>query len=336
LEKNYLKGKKSMKKLFVLFSVFCLIVGLSAHCMAVENLTIKGDVRVEYDNWLSTDTPAVNRTEQLYLERVMLNFTYDPGNNTTATAILRCNGDNGTMSSTGTHFHIYNAYINHSLMDNKLSIKLGKFNLHVPTVYGIRGPNTYSYAYFTEERHNGAMATFNAMPELAINFAIVDDQTNLNTASRPYTLYLKGKYNPMDTLNLFLALKSTPADDTKGDHVDDMELVFGAKYKAGKVMATLEYYQQMLDSVDDQDQMVINLGASYQATDQLKPYLAIESIDDGDVTAKDSGPELNVVAGAHYTVSENLTYALELDYTMDENSDVDDSTKVGLRARYTF
>jgi len=320
-----------MKKLLVLFSIFCLIVGLSTFSTATENLTIKGDVRVEYDNWLSRDTPATSRVEQLYLERVMLNFTYDPGNNTTATTILRCNKDTAA-GSTGTNFHIYNAYVKHAVMDNMLSFTLGKFNLHVPTVYGIRGPNTYSYGYFTEERHNGAMVTYNAMPGLAINLAIVDDQTNANTDSRPYTMYFKGSYNPMDTLNLFLGYKNSPANDGT-DNVNDGELSFGAKYKAGKLQATLEYYQQMLDSVDDADQMVINLGACYQATDQLKPYLAIELIDDG---VDDIGPASNIVAGAHYSVTENLTYALELDYTMDEDSDVDDETKIGLRARYTF
>jgi len=325
-----------MKKLFILFSIFCLMVGFSTYSMATmgtEALTIKGDVRVEYDNWLSRDKPAAARTERLYFERAMLNFTYDPGTATTATVILRADGDSYAATDR-VDFYVYNGYVKHALMDNKLNFTLGKFNIHIPTVYGICGPNTYSYGYFTKEKKNGAMATFKAMPELAINLAIIDYNQADTADSRPYDLYLNASYKAMDALNLFLGLKSHPATDvSNGDNVNDMEITFTAKYKEGKLQATLEYYQEMLDSVDDADKMVINLGASYQATDQIKPYLAIESIDDG---VDDSGAELNIIAGAHYSVTENLTYALELDYTMDEDSDVDDMTKIGLRARYTF
>ncbi len=328
-----------MKKLFILCSIFCLIVGLSTSCIAAEALTIKGDIRVEYDNWLSRDKNedgvSETRTEALYLERVMLKFLYNPGNNTTAAVVARCDGD----SYAGTDrvdFYIYNAFVKHTVMDNQLAFTLGKFNIHVPTVYGIRGPNTYSYAYFTKEKKNGAMASFSAMPELNLNLnlALTDEVQTDTENSRPYTVYLNGTYKPIDALSIFLGVKRAPEFDKITDEsVYDLEYTLAAKYVVDKLTTTAEFYQEAKDS-DDEERSVINLGASYQVTDTIKPYLAVESIDDG--TDDKSGPEMNIIAGASYKASENLTYSLEIDNTMDEDSNVDDQTKLGLLARYTF
>lgn len=340
-----------MKKLFILCSIFCLIVGLSTSCIAAEALTIKGDIRVEYDNWLSRDKPQEKRKDALYLERVMLKFLYNPGTNTTATVVARCDGDNWNkavpsdptskdykkdlMNTSRVDFYIYNAFVKHAVMDNQLAFTLGKFNIHVPTVYGIRGPNTYSYFYFTKEKKNGAMASFSAsaMPELNLNLALIDeDQTDAGN-SRPYTLYLNGTYKPIDPLSIFIGVKRAPEFDNNNKSVYDLEYTLAAKYVVDKLTTTLEYYQEAKDSKKDADKSVINLGASYQVTDTIKPYLAVELIDDG---VDNTGPESNIIAGASYKASENLTYSLEIDNTMDEDSNVDDQTKIGLLARYTF
>ncbi|MGA1824879.1 MAG: hypothetical protein ACMUIP_09455, partial [bacterium] len=159
-----------MKKLFVLFTVFCVVVCVSGLTFANDAIKMSGDVRIEYDNWMSRDTDengaAADRQERLYLERVMLNFAVDPGGDITGMAILRCDGDwrlndgaaapaqGSTMSEGNTwraNFYLYNAYVKHAMMDNKMALTLGKFNIHVPTVYGISGPNTYSYLGFTKE-----------------------------------------------------------------------------------------------------------------------------------------------------------------------------------------
>lgn len=331
-----------MKKLFILCSIFCLIVGLSTSCIAAEALTIKGDIRVEYDNWLSRDKPEQKRTDQLYLERVMLSFLYNPGTDTTATVVARCDGDSYTGKDEPKDilrgdFYVYNAFIKHSIMDNQLAFTLGKFNIHSPTVYGISGPNTYSYRYFYKEKKNGAMASYSAMPELKLNLAVIDEDQTDASNSRPYTLYVNGTYKPIDPLCIFLGVKRAPKLDTKKESVYDLEYTLTAKYVVDKLTTTLEYYQEAKDSADDSDISVINLGASYQVTDIIKPYLAVESIDD----SKDNNgsPEMNIIAGVNYKASENLTYSLELDNTMfeeDGGADVDDQTKIGLLARYTF
>jgi len=321
-----------MKKLLILCSIFCLIVGLSTSCIAAEGLTIKGDIRVEYDNWLSRDKPKETRTEGLYLERVMLKFLYNPGNNTTAAVVARCDGDSWKTATSPDRaaFYIYNAFVKHTVMDNQLAFTLGKFNIHVPTVYGIRGPNTYSYLGFTKEKKNGVMASFKAMPELNLNLALTDEAQD--DTDNKYTLYVNGTYKPIDALSVFLGVKRAPAYKNT-ESVDDLEYTLAAKYVDGPLKATLELYQEALDSVDNADKSVINIGASYQVTDTIQPFLAVESIDDG---VDNTGPEMNIIAGANYKASENLTYSLELDNTMFEESDTDDQIKLGLLARYTF
>ncbi|MGA1867152.1 MAG: hypothetical protein ACMUJM_01255 [bacterium] len=339
-----------MKKLCVLFTVICLVIGVSGLTFANDAITISGEVRVEYDNWLSRDTDEngakADRQERLYMERAVLKFAVDPGGDTTGAVILRCDGDwrlDTAATTWRADFYTYNAYVKHAMMDNKMALMLGKFNIHIPTVYGISGPNTYSYFYFTKEAKNGLMLNFKPMADmLNINLAVIDktqEDQGTDTDTRPYDVYLNANYTVMDGLDIYLGLLQTPAVDvTTGENTEDMEVAFNVKYKMDKIAATLEYYQRMLDSQDDADLSVINLGGSYQVTDAIAPYLAVEIIDDGN-DLDDGSETLNIILGAHWMVTDNLTYALELDNTSYEDigtTSVDALTKIGLRARLTF
>ena len=318
-----------MKKLFILFSIFCLLVGVSTYSIASEVLTIKGDVRVEYDNYLSRDEDATgaeeSRHERLYLERVMLHFLVDPGNNTTATVIARNDAD-WRAGSGRENFYLYNAFVKHSIMDNKLAFTFGKFNPNrIPTVYGLCGGHDRSWMEFVKEKKNGVMASYQVMPELNINLALIDDDTANDQKSRTFDIYLNGSYKVIDEVTLYLGLISKPEDNvTNGDNEDDMELDFGVKYKMDKIQATLDYYMQMTNSSEEGDpgfeeMSIIDIGASYMVTDKLKPVLEVEIIDDGN-DVDDGNEELNIIVGAHYQITENFAYAVE--YTNTSYEDV--------------
>jgi len=332
--------------------------------MANDALKISGEVRVEYDNWLSRDKASVDalgqiqdesRTERLYMERAVLKAVADPGGNTTATLMMRCDDDTGrNTNATRNRFYVYNAYVNHSMMNNMLSLTMGKFNIHVPQVYGIRGPNTYAYAYFTKEKKNGIMATLKPIDPLKIDLAIIDEHDNndsaleqTDSAKRPYNVYLKGSYKVIDILDVYLLAESMSRYDASDDPADDMLVSLGAKLNVNNIEATLEIYQEMIDSKEDTDtsfmeRQVINLGASIDIANTIKPYLALELIDDGN-DFDDGHPTMNIVLGAHWKVADNLTYAVEIDNTSFEDDkgggvkkSMDTQTKIGLRARLTF